>query len=71
MHAQEVVQEVLAPQENASGKKKLNCTLSTRSSKREKFKILSPRSRKLQVLPQTTNNRKKFTAHVVGLTSNS
>ena len=25
MHAQEVPQEVLAPQEHASGKKKLNC----------------------------------------------
>ena len=27
MHAQEVVQEVLAPQEHASGEKKLNCPL--------------------------------------------
>ena len=27
MHAQEVAQEVLAPQEHASGEKKLNCAL--------------------------------------------
>ena len=33
MHSQEVAQEVLAPQEHASGEKKLNCALSTRSSK--------------------------------------
>ena len=43
MHAQEVAQEVLAPQEHASGKKKLNCTFSARSSKRKEFKILSAR----------------------------
>ena len=62
MHAQEVAQEVLAPQEHASGKKKLNCAFSARSSKRKEFKILSARRRKkLQVLPQTANNRKKFT----------
>ena len=65
MHAQEVAQEVLAPQEHASGKKKFH----TRSSKRKEFKILSARKRKkLRVLLQTANNRKKFT--VVGLTSN-
>ena len=62
MHAQEVAQEVLAPQEHASGKKKLNCAFSARSSKRKEFKILSARRRKkLRVLPQTANNRKKFT----------
>jgi len=69
MHAQEVAQEVLAPQEHASGEKKLNCALSARSSTRKKIKILSARSRKkLRVLPQTANNRKKFT--VVCLISN-
>ena len=68
MHAQEVAQEVLAPQEHASGKKKLNCAFNARSSKRKEFKILSARRRKkLRVLPQTANNRKKFTG--VGLTS--
>ena len=46
MHAQEVAQEVLAPQEHASGQKKLNCGLSARSSKRKKFEILTARSRK-------------------------
>ena len=62
MHAQEVAQEVLAPQEHASGKKKLNCAFSARSSKRKGCKILSARRRKkLRVLPQTANNRKKFT----------
>ena len=69
MHAQEVAQEVLAPQEHASVKKKLNCAFNARSSKRKEFKILSARRRKkLRALTQTTNNRKKFT--VVGLTSN-
>ena len=64
-----VAQEVLAPQEHASGKKKLNCAFNARSSKRKEFKILSARRRKkLRALPQTANNRKKFTA--VGLTSN-
>ena len=58
MHAQEVAQEFLAPQEHASGEKKLNCALSARSSTRKKIKILSARSRKkLRVLPQTANNR--------------
>ena len=42
----------------ASSEKKLNCALSTRSSKHKKIKIL----------PQTAINRKKFT--VVGLISN-
>ena len=37
MHAQEVAQEVLAPQEHASGQKKLNCGLSARSKKRKKL----------------------------------
>ena len=46
MHAQEVAQEVLVPQEHASGEKKLNCALSTRSCK------------KLRVLPQTKNIRR-------------
>ena len=32
MHAQEVAQEVLVPQEHTSGEKKLNCALSARSS---------------------------------------
>ena len=69
MHMQEVAQEVLAPQEHASSEKKLSCTLSARTSKRKKFKILSTRSRKkLRVLRQTANTRKKFT--VVGLISN-
>ena len=69
MHAQEVAEEVLTPQEHASGEKKLNCPLSTRSSTCKKIKILSARSRKkLRVLPQTANNRKKFT--VVCLISN-
>ena len=59
MHAQEVAQEVLVPQEHASGEKKLNCALSTRSSKPKKFKILSTRScKKLRVLPQTKNIRR-------------
>ena len=40
MHAQEVAQEVLAPQEHASGKKKLNCAFSARSSKRKKFTVV-------------------------------
>ena len=69
MHVQEVAQEVLVLQEHASGEKKLNCTLSASTSKCKKFKILSARSRKkLRVLPQTANTRKKFT--VVGLISN-
>ena len=56
MHAQEVAQD------HESGKKELNCAFSARSSKRNKFKILSARSRKkLWVLPQTANNREKFT----------
>ena len=68
-HAQEVAKQVLAPQEHASGKKKLNCAFNARSSKRKEFKILTARRRKkLRALPQTANNRKKFT--VVGLTSN-
>ena len=54
-----------APQEHASGEKKLNCFLSTRTSKCKKFKILSTRSRKKA---QTANTHKKFT--VVGLISN-
>ena len=33
MHAQEVAQEVLAPQENASGEKRWHCGLCARSSK--------------------------------------
>ena len=33
MHTQEVTEEVLAPQEHASGQKKFNCSLSARSSK--------------------------------------
>ena len=62
IHAQEVAQEVLVLQEHASGKKKLNCSLSERSSKRKKFRILSARScKKLRVLLQTANNCKKFT----------
>ena len=61
MHEQEVAQEVLAPQEHASGEKKLNCALSARSSKRKKFQMLCVRSRKkLRVLPQTASTRKKF-----------
>ena len=53
MHAQEVA-KVLAPQEHASGEKKLNCALS--SSKCKKFKIQSARSyKKLRVLPQTAD----------------
>ena len=48
MHAQEVVQEVLAMQEYASGQKKLNWGLSARSSNC-KFKVLSASScKKLQ-----------------------
>lgn len=31
MHAQGVMQQVLAPQEHASSKKKINCALSARS----------------------------------------
>ena len=46
MHAQEVAQEVLAPQEHASGKKKLNYAFNARSSKCKEFKILSARRRK-------------------------
>ena len=62
MHMQEVAQEVLAPQEHASGKKKSNCAFNARSSKRKEFKILSARRRKkLRALTQTANNRKKFT----------
>ena len=70
MHAQEVAQEVLAPQEHARGKKKLhvNCAFSARSSKRNKFKILSARSRKkLRVLLQTADNPKKFTVNSLQL----
>ena len=52
MHAQEVAQEVLAPQEHASGQKKLNCGLSARSSKRKNFKILSARSHGSNRKPQ-------------------
>ena len=63
MHAQEVAQEVLSPQEHASGKKKLNCAFNARSSKRKEFKILSTRRRKkLRVLPQTANNQEVYSS---------
>ena len=63
MHAQEVAQEVLAPQEHTSSGKIVKFFI------RKKIKILSSKSRKkLRVLPQATNNCKKFT--VVGLISN-
>ena len=53
-----MVQEVLVLQEQTSGEKKLNCTLSTWSSKRKKFKILSARSRKKpQEVTSPTANR--------------
>ena len=46
MHAQEVAQEVLAPQEHASGQKKLNCGLSARTFKAQEDRKLAARSRK-------------------------
>ena len=46
MHAQEVVQEVLAPQEHASGQKKLNCGLSARTFKAQEDRKLAARSSK-------------------------
>ena len=46
MYTQEVAEEVLVPQEHASGEKKSNCSLSARRSKCKKFKILHARSRK-------------------------
>ena len=46
MHAQEVAQKVLAPQEHASGQKKLNCGLSARTFKAQEDRKLSARSRK-------------------------
>ena len=54
MHTQEVAQEVLAPQEHTSGKKKLNCAFNARSSKRKEFKILSAR-RQQEATSPTTN----------------
>ena len=60
MRTQELTQEVLVPQEHTSGEKRVKLRF---------IKILSTRSRKkLWVLPQAANNRKKFT--VVGLISN-
>ena len=54
MHAQEVAQEVLAPQEHASGKKKLNCAFNARSSKR----VQDPIHKKTQEATSPTTNRK-------------
>ena len=65
MHAQEVVQEVLALQEHASGKKELNYAFNARSSKQG---VQNPIRKKTQEATSPTANRKKFT--VVGLTSN-
>ena len=47
MHAQEVAQEVLAPQEHASGQKKLNCGLSPRTFKAQEDRKLAARSYEL------------------------
>ena len=46
MHAQEVAQEVVVPQEHTSGQKKLNCSLSTRTFKAQEDRKLAARSRK-------------------------
>ena len=51
-----MAQKVLAPQEHASGEKKLNCALSARSSKRKKIRILSARSR-IKVTSPTANRK--------------
>ena len=71
MHAQEVAQEVLAPQEHASGQKKLNCGLSARTFKAQEDRKLSARSRKkLRTLTARRKKRKKLagsTARVVGV----
>ena len=66
MHAEEVAQEVLAPQEHASGEKRVKLRFI-----RKKFQTQEDRNpihKKLRVLPQAANNHKKFT--VVGLISN-
>ena len=65
MHTQEVVQEVLAPQEHASGKKRVKLRFIRKFQTQEDQ---NPFRKKLRVLPQTANNRKKLT--VVGLISN-
>ena len=67
MHTQEVAQEVLAPQEHASSEKRVKLRFI-----RKKFQTQedqNPFRKKLRVLPQTANNRKKLT--VVGLISNT
>ena len=67
MHTQEVAQEVLAPQEHASSEKRFKLRFI-----RKKFQTQedqNPFRKKLRVLPQTANNRKKLT--VVGLISNT
>ena len=67
MHAQEVAQEVIAPQEHASGDKRVKLRFI-----RKKFQTQedqNPFRKKPRVLPQTANNRKKLT--VVGLISNT
>ena len=56
MHTQEVAQEVLAPQEHASGKKKLNCAFI-----RKKFQtqeVQNPIHKKLQEVASPTVNCK-------------
>ena len=66
MHAQEVAQEVLVPQEHASGEKRVKLRFI-----RKKFQMQedqNPIRKKLRVLPQAASNPKKFTA--VGLISN-
>ena len=56
MHTQEVAQEVLAPQEHASGKKKLNCAFI-----RKKFQtqeVQNPIHKKPQEVTRPTTKRK-------------
>ena len=54
MHVQEVAQEVLAPQEHASGQKKLNCGLSARTFKaQEDTKLAAEAARSYKVNRKT------------------
>ena len=53
MHTQEMAQEVLAPQEHASGKKKLNCALFT-IKKFQMQEVKNPISKKPQEVTSPT-----------------
>ena len=59
MHAQEVVQEVLAPQEHASGQKKLNCGLSARTFKAQEAARSYELNRKTQKAQEVSGFNRK------------